>query len=61
MQNGNPVTNPDPALLPEPPLGHRAADNAAGTTFANYGPNSTVTEQAIAANIQAYIAAQRAL
>jgi K+-transporting ATPase ATPase C chain len=30
--------------------------NAAATAFANYGPNSTVTEKAIAANIAAYIA-----
>ena len=31
-------------------------DNAAGTTFSNLGPNNIATEQAIAANIQAYIA-----
>ena len=31
------------------------ADNDAATSFANYGPNSTITEKAIAANIAAYI------
>ena len=31
------------------------ADNDAATSFANYGPNSTITEKAIAGNIAAYI------
>ena len=31
-------------------------DNDAATTFANYGPNSKLTEAAIASNISAYIA-----
>lgn len=53
---GNPVTTPDPRYFQTRPSGTAPADNAAGTAFANYGPNSTVTEQAIAANIQAYIA-----
>jgi K+-transporting ATPase ATPase C chain len=30
-------------------------DNAAATTFSNLGPNSTVTEKAIVANIAAYL------
>ena len=53
---GNPVTTPDPRYFQTRPSGTAPADNAAGTAFANYGPNSTVTEQAIAANIKAYIA-----
>ena len=54
--NGNPVTTPDPRYFQTRPSGTTPADNAAGSAFANYGPNSTVTEQAIAANIKAYIA-----
>jgi K+-transporting ATPase ATPase C chain len=53
---GNPVTIPDPHYFQTRPSGTTPADNAAGSSFANYGPNSTVTEQAITANIQAYIA-----
>ena len=52
---GNPVTTPDPRYFQTRPSGTTPADNAAGSAFANYGPNSTVTEQAIAANITAYI------
>jgi potassium-transporting ATPase KdpC subunit len=55
MQNGNPVTAPDPRYFQTRPSGTTPADNAAATTFANYGPNSKLTEQAIASNIQAYI------
>jgi potassium-transporting ATPase KdpC subunit len=54
-KNGNPVTVPDPRYFQTRPSGTTPADNAAGSAFGNYGPNSTVTEQAIAANIQAYI------
>jgi potassium-transporting ATPase KdpC subunit len=54
--NGNPVTTPDPRYFQTRPSGTTPADNAAGSAFANYGPNSTVTEQAIAGNIKAYIA-----
>ena len=53
--NGNPVTTPDPRYFQTRPSGTTPADNAAGSAFANYGPNSTITEQAIAANIAAYI------
>jgi K+-transporting ATPase ATPase C chain len=49
-------TTPDPRYFQTRPSGTAPADNAAGTAFANYGPNGTVTEQAIAANIKAYIA-----
>jgi K+-transporting ATPase ATPase C chain len=54
--NGNPVTTPDPRYFQTRPSGTTPPDNAGGTAFANYGPNSTVTEQAIAANIKTYIA-----
>jgi potassium-transporting ATPase KdpC subunit len=37
------------------PSGTDPADNDAATEFANYGPNSTITEKAIASNIAAYI------
>jgi potassium-transporting ATPase KdpC subunit len=56
LADGNPVTTPDPRYFQTRPSGTTPADNAAGSAFANYGPNSTVTEQAIAANIKAYIA-----
>jgi K+-transporting ATPase ATPase C chain len=56
LANGNPVTAPDPRYFQTRPSGTTPADNAAGSAFANYGPNSTVTEQALAANIKAYIA-----
>ncbi len=53
---GNPVTTPDPRYFQTRPSGTAPADNAAGSAFANYGPNGVVTEQAIAANVAAYIA-----
>jgi potassium-transporting ATPase KdpC subunit len=55
MQNGNPVTTPDPRYFQSRPSGTTPPYNAAATTFANLGPNSTLTEQAIAANIKTYI------
>jgi K+-transporting ATPase ATPase C chain len=55
LLNGNPVTTPDPKYFQTRPSGTTPADNAAGTAFANYGPNSTITEQAIAATITPYI------
>jgi K+-transporting ATPase ATPase C chain len=60
LDNGNPVTTPDPRYFQTRPSGTTPADNAAASAFANYGPNSVVTEQAIAANIQAYIALDKA-
>ena len=53
--SGNPVTTPDPRYFQTRPSGTTPADNAAGSAFANYGPNGIVTEQAIAANIKAYV------
>ena len=37
------------------PSGTAPADDDAATSFANYGPNSRITEAAIAGNIRAYV------
>ncbi len=55
MSDGVPVTDPDPLYFQTRPSGTEPADNDAATSFADYGPNSVVTEQALAANIAAYI------
>ncbi len=47
---------PDPRYFQTRPSGTSPADNAAGSAFADYGPNSVVTERALVANIRAYIA-----
>lgn len=54
-KSGNPVTTPDPRYFQTRPSATTPADNAAGTAFSNAGPNNLATEQAIAANISAYI------
>jgi K+-transporting ATPase ATPase C chain len=56
---GDPVTTPDPRYFQTRPSGTVPADNAAGTSFANLGPNDKATEQAIAANITAYLALEK--
>jgi K+-transporting ATPase ATPase C chain len=56
MSGGVPVTAADPRYFQTRPSGTTPADNDASTGFANYGPNSKVTEKAIAGNIAAYIA-----
>ena len=56
MQNGVPVTNPDPRYFQTRPSATVPPNNAAATTFSNLGPNNTATEQAISSNIQAYLA-----
>jgi potassium-transporting ATPase KdpC subunit len=58
-KNGNPVTAPDPKYFQTRPSATVPPDNAAGTAFSNAGPNNVATEQAIAANIEAYIALER--
>jgi K+-transporting ATPase ATPase C chain len=58
-KNGNPVTNPDPKYFQSRPSATVPPDNAAATTFSNLGPNNTATEQAIASNVQAYIALEK--
>jgi K+-transporting ATPase ATPase C chain len=35
------------------------ADNAAASTFSNYGPNDKVTEEYLAANLAAYLALEK--
>jgi K+-transporting ATPase ATPase C chain len=56
---GNPVTTPDPRYFQSRPSATVPPDNAAGTAFSNAGPNNIATEQAIASNIQAYIALEK--
>ena len=58
-KNGNPVTVPDPRYFQSRPSGTVPADNAAGSSFANYGPNSLITTAALRANIKAYLALER--
>ena len=58
-KSGNPVTTPDSRYFQTRPSATVPADNAAATAFSNAGPNNIATEQAIAANIQAYIALEK--
>jgi K+-transporting ATPase ATPase C chain len=58
-KNGNPVTNPDPKYFQTRPSATVPPNNAAATTFSNLGPNNVATEQAISANIQAYLALEK--
>ncbi|HTX45065.1 MAG TPA: potassium-transporting ATPase subunit C [Solirubrobacteraceae bacterium] len=55
ISDGNPVTTPDPRYFQTRPSGTTPADNDAATTFANYGPNSTITLAALKSNIATYI------
>ena len=59
LDDGEPVTTPDKRYFQTRPSGTVPADNAAATTFANYGPNDKVTEQAIASNAAAYLSLNR--
>jgi potassium-transporting ATPase KdpC subunit len=56
LVKGQPVTAPDALYFQSRPSGTVPADNAAGSAFGNYGPNSTITLAAIQSNIQTYIA-----
>jgi len=58
-KNGNPVTNPDPRYFQSRPSATVPPNNGAASTFSNLGPNNVATEQAIAANIAAYIALEK--
>src|SRR6516164_2847550 len=58
-KNGNPVTTPDPKYFQSRPSATVPPNNAAATTFSNLGPNNVATEQAIAANIKAYLALEK--
>jgi K+-transporting ATPase ATPase C chain len=55
MDDGEPVTTPNPRYFQTRPSGTDPADNDAATEFANYGPNDKVTEQVISANASAYL------
>ncbi len=55
-KSGNPVTTPDPRYFQTRPSATVPADNAAASTFSNLGPNSKALEQALAANLQSYLA-----
>ena len=55
MSKGQLVTTPDLNYFQSRPSGTLPADNAAGSSFANYGPNSTITLAALQSNIQAYL------
>ncbi len=55
MANGEPATVPDPRYFQSRPSATIPADNAAGSSFSNYGPNDKATEQALASNVQAYV------
>ena len=57
--NGNPVTTPDPRYFQSRPSATTPPDNAAATTFSNLGPNSVLTERAIAANVRSYLALEK--
>jgi potassium-transporting ATPase KdpC subunit len=57
--DGNPVTKPDPRYFQSRPSGTVPPYNAAATTFANLGPNSVLTKQAIVANMKAYLALEK--
>jgi K+-transporting ATPase ATPase C chain len=59
MKNGAPVTVPNPRYFQSRPSATVPPYNAAATTFSNYGPNSKITEQAIAANIKSYLALEK--
>ncbi len=56
LSDGEPVTTPDPRYFQGRPSGTTPAYNAAASSFANYGPNSIVTKDAIVSNIKAYVA-----
>jgi potassium-transporting ATPase KdpC subunit len=58
-KSGNPVTVPDPRYFQTRPSATVPSDNAAATTFSNLGPNNMATEQAIAANVKAYLALEK--
>jgi K+-transporting ATPase ATPase C chain len=50
-----PVTEPDPRYFQTRPSATKPADNASASTFSNLGPNSKLTEVAIAEHIKAYL------
>jgi potassium-transporting ATPase KdpC subunit len=55
MSKGSPVTQPEPKYFQTRPSGTSPADNAEASSFANYGPNSTLTVAALQGNIATYL------
>ena len=55
MQDGTPVTAPNPRYFQSRPSATVPPNNAAATTFSNLGPNSKATLTEIQGNIQTYI------
>jgi potassium-transporting ATPase KdpC subunit len=55
MQDGNPVTTPNPRYFQSRPSATVPPNNGAATTFSNLGPNSKATLTEIQGNIQTYI------
>ncbi len=58
-ENGNPVTSPDPRYFQSRPSGTTPADNAAGSSFANLGPNDKATVEAFEERIKTYLAMEK--
>jgi K+-transporting ATPase ATPase C chain len=58
-KSGTPVTVPDPRYFQSRPSSTVPPYNAAATTFSNLGPNSKILEQAIASNMQSYLALEK--
>jgi K+-transporting ATPase ATPase C chain len=58
-KSGNPVTVPDPRYFQSRPSATVPPYNAAASTFSNLGPNSKILEQAIASNMQSYLALEK--
>ena len=54
-KSGNPVTVSDKRYFQTRPSGTVPPYNAAASAFSNAGPNNVATEQAISANIEAYL------
>jgi potassium-transporting ATPase KdpC subunit len=59
VQNGNPVTAPDPRYFQTRPSATVPSNNAAATAFSNLGPNSKATLTAIQSNLQAYLSLEK--
>jgi potassium-transporting ATPase KdpC subunit len=59
-KNGNPVTTPDARYFQSRPSATVPPDNAAGSAFSNLGSNNVATEQALSANVQAYLTLEKA-
>lgn len=55
QEKGVPATEPDPRYFQSRPSATKPAYNAAESTFSNLGPNSKLTEQAIAERIKGYL------